>query len=188
MKNAPVRHRVEYGCYLVFKGFLRALPHAAARRVGVGLGALGYHLDQGHRRVALRNLELAMPELDPKARRRLTAACFRHFGGALGDVISSSRFDLTELCRRFTYEGWEYLDEAASAGKGVLGLSAHLGYWEASALPIGVYKESLHVVGRPADNPHLDRELVHLRERFGNQNVPKQRAVRKLLQVMAAGG
>jgi Kdo2-lipid IVA lauroyltransferase/acyltransferase len=188
MKNAPVRHRIEHGLYLGFKGFLRALPHAAARGVGERLGGLAFHLYGGRRRVAEKNLALALPEMPEAERRAVVAACFRHFGGALTDLISSSRFDKEELCRRFTYEGWEHLETAAAAGKGVFVLSAHLGYWEIAALPVGLYKGPMHVVARPADNPHLEKELTGLRTRFGNGVIHKHGAARRMLQILRDQG
>jgi Kdo2-lipid IVA lauroyltransferase/acyltransferase len=188
VKNAPVRHRVEYGLYLALKGFLRALPHATARGFGEALGALAHRLDRRHREVALRNLALAWPEMGEPARRALAAACFRQFGGALTDLISSSRFTPEELCRRFTYEGWENLGAAAEAGRGVFMLSAHLGYWEIAALPVGLYKGPMHVVARPADNPYLERELTALRTRFGNGVIHKHGAARRMLQILRDQG
>jgi KDO2-lipid IV(A) lauroyltransferase len=188
MKNAPVRHRVEQALYLSLKGFLRALPHATARGVGERLGALAHRLDRRHRDVALRNLALAWPEMDEPTRRTLVAACFRHFGGALTDLVSSSRFTQEELCKRFTYEGWENLETAAAAGRGVFVLSAHLGYWEIAALPVGLYKGPLHVVARPADNPYLEAELANLRTRFGNGILHKHGAARRMLQILRDRG
>jgi Kdo2-lipid IVA lauroyltransferase/acyltransferase len=188
VKQAPVRHRIEYALYLGLKGLLCALPHPAARAIGRGLGALAHRLDRRHRAVAHANLALALPDLSPAERARLTAECFRHFGGALCDAISSSRFTVEELCRRLTYEGWEHLETAAAAGKGVFILSAHLGHWEIAALPIGIAKGPLHVVVRPADNPWLDRELTHLRERFGNRVTSKHGAARRMIQVLRDKG
>ncbi|HWN40983.1 MAG TPA: hypothetical protein VNW71_02115, partial [Thermoanaerobaculia bacterium] len=92
MKNRPLRHRIEYGLYLALKGLLRALPHESARGLGRKVGALGHALDRRHREVALRNLELALPEILPEERKRLVKKCYRHFGAALGDTISSTRF------------------------------------------------------------------------------------------------
>ena len=129
MKNRPIRHRIEYGLYLALKGLLRALPHEAARGLGRGVGALGHALDRRHREVALRNLELALPEIPPDERRRLVRECFRHFGSALCDVISAGRFDAREICARLTLEGWENVEAADRAGKGFLVLSPHLGLW-----------------------------------------------------------
>ena len=92
MKDRPLRHRVEYGLYLALKGFLRALPPRGARAFGRGLGSLAHRLDRRHREVALRNMALALPETGEAERRRLVRECFRHFGAALCDAVSSTRF------------------------------------------------------------------------------------------------
>lgn len=188
MKHAPVRHRLEYGGYLALKGLVRALPHAAARPLGAFLGGLACRLDRRHRDVALANLALAFPALAATERRRLVAACFRHFGTALFDLISSERFDAVELCRRFSYEGWEHLERAERLGRGVFLLGAHLGYWEISGRPITLYRGVLHTIARPADNPYLDRELSRLRRGLGFAVIPKRGAARRMLQVVRAGG
>jgi KDO2-lipid IV(A) lauroyltransferase len=188
VKHAPVRHRLEYGAYLAFKGIVRALPHAAARPLGAFLGSLACRLDRRHREVATANLALAFPALAAAERRRLVTACFRHFGAALFDLISSERFDAVELCRRFSYEGWEHLDRAERLGRGVFLLGAHHGYWEISGRPIGLYRGVLHTVARPADNPYLERELSRLRRGLGYAVLPKRGAARRMLQVIRAGG
>jgi KDO2-lipid IV(A) lauroyltransferase len=188
MKNRPVRHRLEYAFYLVLKGGLRALPHSASRRLGRALGWLGYLLDRRHREVALRNMARALPEKSDQERRALVRACFQHFGMALCDTLSSTRFGPRELCARFDLEGWEHLDEAYSRGKGVFVLSAHFGLWESVPPMIGLYHGSLEIVYRPADNPYLDRELRALRERSNNKVIPKRGAVRRMIEVLRERG
>lgn len=188
MKNRPIRHRIEYGLYLTLKGLLRALPHEAARGLGRRVGALGHALDRRHRQVALRNLELALPEIPPDERKRLVKECFRHFGSALCDTISAGRFDAREICGRLTLEGWENVEAADRPGKGFFVLSPHLGLWEMVPPIIGLYRGRMHIVMRPADNPFLNRELQSTRERFGNKIIPKQGAARRMLEVLRAGG
>lgn len=188
MKNRPVRHRIEHGLYLALKGFLRALPHPGARRVGRAVGSLAHALDRRHREVALRNMALALPDLGPEERRRLVRDCFRHFGAALCDVISSTRFDATELCHLYTLEGWENLHAAEGHGKGIFILSAHIGFWEMVPPMIGLTRGRMDIVVRPADNPWLDRELRALRERFGNAVIPKRGAARRMLEVLKEKG
>jgi len=189
MKHAPVRHLVEYGAVLLAKGAVRALPHTAARRVGRSIGALAWRVLRRHRRIAEENLARALPELGTTEHARLARACFEHFGMGMTDAISAGRFDLEELCRRVDLVGWEHLQEAEerSDETGVIVLSAHVGLWEIAAYPPGVYGGPLSVVGRPLDNPWLDRELVRSRKRFGNQLIPKQGAVRQMLKAINRG-
>lgn len=188
MKNTPVRHRVEYGLFRLLKGALRALPHPTARALGRRVGNLAWRLDRRRREVALRNMALALPEIPEAERERLVRQCFQHFGSALCDAISSTRFDAVEICRHFTLEGWEHLEEAESRGKGIFILSAHLGLWELVPPVVGLYRGPMHIVVRPADNPYLDAELRALRERFGNHVIPKRGAARRMLEVLRDGG
>jgi KDO2-lipid IV(A) lauroyltransferase len=188
MKQAPVRHRLEYALYLAFKATLRTLPHGAARPLGAALGSIVHRLDRNHRRIALRNLALAFPALSAADRRAIAAACFRHFGGALCDLVSAARFDGVEACRRFTFQGWEHLDAAESLGRGTFLLGAHHGNWEISGRAIGLYRGVLHTIARPADNPYLDRELLRLRERLGYRVIAKRGAARRMLQLLREGG
>lgn len=187
VKNAPVRHRIEHALYLGVKTVLRALPHRASRSLGAVVGNLGHALDRRHRQVALDNVAIAFPELSPAERADLVRRCFRHFGSALCEAISADRFSYEEFCEHFTFEGWEHVEAAESLGKGLFVLGSHMGYWEFSARPIGLYRGTIHTVARPADNPHLDRELVRLRERFGYAVVPKHGAARRMLQLLKQG-
>jgi KDO2-lipid IV(A) lauroyltransferase len=187
-KDRPVRHRIELAFYLAVKGFLRALPHPAARSVGRGLGAFAHAIDRRHREIALRNMALALPELAEGERRRLVGECFRHFGAALCDAISSARFGAADLCHLFTLEGWEHVDEAERLGRGLFLLTAHLGFWELSPPLIGLTRGPMSIVVRPADNPWLDRELRALRERFGNAVIPKHGAARRMLETIRERG
>lgn len=188
-----VRHLVEYVAFLLVKALIRTLPHRGARAVGRRLGRLAHGVLRRHRRIARDNLARAFPELDREERARSVRRCFEHFGTALADAVSVSRFDLVELCRRMDLEGWEHLQEAEAragdeAGVGVVVLSAHLGLWEVAAYPPGIYGGPLHVVGRPMDNPLLDRELVRARARFGNRLLAKRGAVRPMMKILARRG
>jgi KDO2-lipid IV(A) lauroyltransferase len=188
MKNAPTLHALEYGAFLALKGALRALPHRAARPLGRAVGGLGWAVDARHRRVAERNLAIAFPAMAADERRRTARECFRHFGAVLCDTVSAARFDAVGLCARWSIEGWENLQAAEDEGRGVLIMSAHLGHWEIAAQPVGLYRGDFHVVGRPADNPWLSRELERTRERFGNRALDKRGAARAMLRVLQGRG
>jgi KDO2-lipid IV(A) lauroyltransferase len=189
LKDAPLRHRLEYAAYRLAGAPLMALPHAAARAAGRPLGDLAWFLDRRHRRVALENLALAYPELPAARRRRLAHACFRHFGRAVTDTLSARRFDLVELCRRTTIEGWDHVLAArrASPSGGFFVMAAHLGLWEHAGHVIGVYGGPLHVIGRPLDNPWLDRELTEARRRYGNHLLAKRGSARRAMRAIAEG-
>lgn len=188
MKDAPVRHRLEHGAYLAARGLLRLLPHQVARRLGRRLGDLTWLAAGGRREVTRNNLALAFPELPASERERLARESFRHLGANLCDTLSAMRFDLVALCRRLALEGWDHLAEAKGRGRGFFVLSAHLGHWEIAAHVAGAYFGPLSVVGRPLDNPHLDRELTAFRRRFGNLTLGKRGAARGMLRTLEERG
>ena len=115
MKNAPVRHAVEFGAFALFQGAVRALPHPASRALGGALGALAGRLDRRRRRTADQNLAAAFPELAGAERTRITRDCFRHFGASFCDALSSLRFTGPELLARLELVGWENFARAASS-------------------------------------------------------------------------
>ncbi len=188
MKDAPVRHRLEHGAYLAVRGLLRLLPHQTARGLGRRLGDLTWLAAGSRREVTRANLALAFPELPADERERLARESFRHLGANLCDTLSAMRFDLAALCRRLALEGWEHLAEAKGRGRGFFVLSAHLGHWEIAAHVAGAYFGPLSVVGRPLDNPHLDRELTAFRRRFGNLTLSKRGAARGMLRTLEERG
>lgn len=188
MKNAPVLHRLEYVLFEGLRATLRALPHPASRRIGRLLGVLAWWLLGGRRKVTLNNLQLAFPQRSRRDIRRMGRESFQHLGSMTCDTISSYRFDAVGLCQQMSIEGWEHLEAARREGRGVLVMSAHLGTWEMAAYPVGLYAETMHVIGRPLDNPLLDRRLGDLRTRFGNATIPKRGAARGSMRVLRDAG
>jgi len=188
MKNAPLRHAVEYALLLPFYGALRALPPAAGRRLGRALGGLAHALDRRHRRVASDNLSQALPEIFAGERRRVVRACFHEIGAAFGDTIASGGLDRVGLCGRLHLGRLEHLLAAEAAGRGVILITAHYGCWEVIPHAIAQASGPVVSVGRPVDNPHVDRLVRSLRSRFGNRMLDKRGAVREMFRVLRDGG
>src|SRR5262245_21068382 len=79
------------------------------------------------RRVGMRNLHIAMPELSESQRIRILDGVFRSIARML---VSFSRFpQITKanVGQWIRYEGYEHFEAALKQGKGVLFATAHLG-------------------------------------------------------------
>jgi len=187
-KLKSIRYATEFAFFLALKGIVRALPHSAARKVGALLGDVVHAVDRRHRWVADNNLKLALPEMTEQERRVCVRACFRHFGGVIMDHVSLGRFDAAGLCKLLTLEGWEHLQQAEERDGGVLILTGHVGNWEATCHPVAIYRGPVHIVARRTDNPWIEREASHMRERFGNFSIPKRGAIRDMFRVVRSGG
>jgi KDO2-lipid IV(A) lauroyltransferase len=190
MKNAPVRHALEFRVFSIFQAIVRVLPHSASRKLGGALGALAGRFDRRRRRIADANLAAAFPALSGAERLRITRACFRHFGASFCDALSSLRFDGPELLARLELVGWENFEHAAalSHGKGIIALGSHFGDWEIAPAALALTVGPISSVGRRADNPHFDRVVQRLRTRFGNLSLDKRGAVREMFRVLERGG
>lgn len=101
------------------------LPLPAQMFVGRAVGRLALAFSRRDRRTAQINIDLCLPEMDAKARRRLLREHFENLGCALfetGLVWWASDARLRRLIR---FEGEEHLKAALAQGHGALMLSAH---------------------------------------------------------------
>ncbi len=182
-----MRHRLEYGLmWMLVKG-IGVLPRSLARMLALLLAGAVYHLHPRLRRVGLRNLEIAMPELPLKERRRIVRGVFVSLGRLLAEFCLFPKYSRENVSRVAVYEGFENFDAAQRRGKGVLFLTAHLGGWEVGSFVHSVHGHPLRIVVRPLDNPYVNRMVERYRTLQGNQTFSKDDFVRGLLAAMKAG-
>jgi Kdo2-lipid IVA lauroyltransferase/acyltransferase len=105
------------------------------------------------RRVALRNLELAMPEADPAP---IIDGCFASLGRVLAAVAHFPRITRENVHEWIVYDGFSHFEAALARGRGVLFATGHLGNWELSAFAHALMTAPMSFVVRPLDNPLLD--------------------------------
>lgn len=182
-----MRKRLEYALVWPWIKLLGLLPRSLARAIGIALGLTVYALHGRLRRVALRNLALAFPEIPERERRRLARGEFISLGRQLAEVCLFPRYTRENVARVVVYDGFENFEHAYARGKGVLFLTGHLGAWELSAFAHSLNGHPLKIVMRKLDNPYLDALVQRYRTMHGNRTVDKDDFVRGLLSAMRAG-
>ncbi len=179
-----LRHKLEYGLTRVVLWVLRYLPRPLSRACAITAAFLIWGLVGKFRRVARRNLQLAMPELAPAERRRIVREFFINLGRMLSEFAKFPAYSKETITRVITYDGFENFAEALERGRGVLVLTGHLGAWELSAFAHSLNGYPMDVVIRPLDNPLLD-ELVNQRRTLGgNRIIAKRDAARLILRAL----
>lgn len=182
-----MRERLEYWIVWLWVKTIGLLPRPLARAKGICLGLLVYLLYGHLRRVGMRNLTLAFPEMKQRERRRILRGTYISLGRQLAEVCLFPRYTRENVNQIVVYEGFENFERAFAKGKGVLFLTAHLGAWELSAFAHSLQGHPLAIVMRSLDNPQVDHLIQSYRTMHGNRTMDKDDFVRGLLAAMRNG-
>jgi KDO2-lipid IV(A) lauroyltransferase len=165
------------------------LPRSAAIMLGRFFGEVAAIIDVKERKLAERNLKKAYGNKWSDLKIRLVAReCFAMLGVNGADVILSRRWTPEELDRLIDVEGMEHFDGAFALGKGVIGLTGHIGNFELFAAWFSAVKKiPLSVIGRELYDKRLDDLIVENRRRFGMEYIPSDAPARRVLSVLKDG-
>ena len=179
-----LRRRLEYALVLLIVRVLGTLPRPLARWIAGLVGILFYLLAARLRRVARRNLEMALPSLSAAERSRITRGVFRNLSRMLAEFALFPRYTRENVSQVITYDGFENYAAAVARGRGVLYLTGHLGAWELGAFAQSVYGYPLNVVIRALDNPLLNDLVNRYRALGGNRIIEKRDFLRGILAAL----
>lgn len=186
MTARTFRHRVEYAIVRIVRASVAAWPDSVVRWMGSGIGHAFWIVDSGHRRLTIRQLQAAFPSRTAAECRSIARKTFAHFGRSLALVLKFSTLSPDQIRSRVTYDGDERVRQALKAGKGVLLVTGHFGYWEVMALAHALVLPPMSVLARPLDNPYLHELLERTRMQTGNRVIYRRGAVRRVLRALTA--
>lgn len=106
---------------------------------------------------------------------------FRHFAMYLVDFFRFSRLTPEKVRRWIRIEGVEHMAEALKAGKGAIGLSAHLGNFELAAAVLALLGFPVTAVVFVHQNPRVDAFFARQRARVGVHAIPVRSKNQKAL-------
>ena len=183
-----MRETLEYWLVVVVARCLGSMPMALARPCAGLIAALAYRGMGRLRRVGMRNLEIALPELPRDEHERILRRLFRNLGWQLVEFCRMRRYTRENTSVRIRTEGLGHYLEARARGKGVLILTGHLGAWELSSFYHSLMGYPMGMVIRRLDNRRLDSFVNGIRCLHGNKVLHKDDFARGLLKAMHEGG
>ncbi len=181
----PLRHRVEYLGFRAAQAAATALPlEAVSWSSGLAWRLIAPRLHRQER--ALRNLELAYPELSDAERKRVAAGMWENLGRTFGES-----FHLKEIVaqKRIRFEPMEQLEGIIRGGPCIV-CGLHLGNWELVAYASKLMGASFTGVYQRLSNPLVDEETRKLRAfLYDGGLLPKTPVTaRSLMKAAKSGG
>lgn len=144
-----------------------------------------YRIVRYRRNIVRENLKNVFRDKEEKELSTIEHQFYRHFCDVIVETIRLARISSLEITRRVEINGAESVNESLSQGKPVILLLGHCGNWEwvtcaaLKFLPTAVSCEIYH----PLRDKTIDKLMLRLRSRFGTENIPMSRAVRRLLHL-----
>ncbi|EXF44921.1 lipid A biosynthesis lauroyl acyltransferase [Pseudomonas sp. BAY1663] len=165
------------------------LPWRMVQGLGSAIGWLMWKLPNRSREVARINLHKCFPELDAAELDALLARTLRETGKTFTESACAWIWPADKTLRLIRQvEGLEVLEQALASGKGVVGITSHLGNWEvlnhfycAQCKPIIFY--------RPPKLKAVDDLLQQQRVQLGNRVAPSTReGILSVIKEVRRGG
>lgn len=160
------------------------LPFRVLAALGVMLGTMVRYLPVRYVRIARRNLELCLPELDARERERLLHRHFRSIGMTAFETALSWWACDRRIISLTRLEGMEHLQAALARGHGAILFSAHFTALEIGARALTA-RTSVSIMYRPSKNKALAYVLGKTRSRHARRAIPRD-DVRTLVSTLRA--
>lgn len=183
-----MRESLEYWLVVTIARALGWMPRAVARLWARVLAYNVYWFFGRLRRVGVRNLEMALPNLDVAERKRILRGVYRYLGWQLVEFCRMTRYTPENSRSWMSVEGLEHYLAAQAKGKGVLVITGHLGAWELSSFYHSMMGHPMGMIIRRLDNRRLDAFVNGIRCMHGNYVLHKDDFGRGLLMAMRRGG
>lgn len=172
--------------FLVF--FFNIVPRRVALFLASWLALAAWKLLPRERYRVFRHLSAVYKDtLTPSEKNLIGRNFFVNSGKNLADVFRFRKHFHSEIKHLVTVEGLEYFEQAYQNGKGILGITGHIGNFELLAAYIADRGYEIAVIGREMYDPRLDKLLVENREAMGLVNFATTDSPKKIFSWLKEG-
>lgn len=188
--NTPrpaLRHWLVYALGRGILTLAAAVPFDRARAMGRALGRFGRQL--GIRRVVVeRQVAGAFPEAAPGEVDRIARDAYAHLGEVMIETARLPRLGREGVLALFEgADGFEAIEAAHRAGRGIILITGHFGNWELAGSYVAARGIPIEVIVRRLNNPLFDAYVTRTREDAGMRVVPDRDAVRRTPRAFREG-
>jgi len=160
----------------------------AAEFVAPPVAAVLWYLSPRKRRVTRLNLRAVYPDMESALRNRIGRASMTHYVRGVFEAGMLWYWPLEKVYACFDeVHGLEYLNDAVSAGKGLIVAAPHCGSWEMLNLILHRYAKAA-ILYKPGKYADINEMLLEKRLRGGAEMVPATAAgIRKMFKLLKTG-
>jgi KDO2-lipid IV(A) lauroyltransferase len=182
--------RIQYIGLRIVAMFLHCWPVNAALGAARALGDLVCAIDRKHRNRAIANLSRSFPELAPHQARLLARRSMQNLFMFFAEVLFTTRLIRIDTWPRYVrLENFRpVLELLLRRRRPLIMLTGHYGNFEISNYVLSTFGFDTVAIGRPLDNPYVDRWLTRMRQRQGARIIAKKGATAEVAEVLDERG
>ncbi|MCM8766412.1 MAG: lysophospholipid acyltransferase family protein [Candidatus Omnitrophica bacterium] len=171
-----------YFFYKLAQDLSMGLSRKFAYRIASGIAMLYYFFYKRERQALWHNFRIMGIEEEeiPKYARQV----FCNFAKNLVDFFRFGLIDKRFLRERVKIVGLENMDEAFKMGRGILGITAHLGNWELGGVIMAQKGYPLNAVAWEHNDPRINKLFLSQRRRKGINVIPLGIALRRCFEAL----
>ncbi len=167
---------------------LGVIPFSAFPYLGNLFGRIWFSLDRKHKALAVANIRQAYgPEMSGKEAVALAEAVFKNFARLVFEHAWFNRLPMDAYGKFFRLKGAVHIKTAHSKGKGIIGISAHLGNWEVGLAANWLSGLPFCAVYKKIKNRGVNRYVLEKRGFTGFELIQTHGAFREVREYLAKG-
>ncbi|MFS4460385.1 lysophospholipid acyltransferase family protein [Bdellovibrio sp. HCB2-146] len=130
----------------LFSFISKFLPRPLLRFTGLWAGVLWFDVFRFRRKIVLDNLTIAFPEWDEQKKVQVGRQSLYNMSYNFPELFAIPHMDQAWLDKYAVFEGWENVEKARAAGKGVFFLTLHLGNGDVAANAIEMKGQPIYMI------------------------------------------
>lgn len=140
-------------------------------------------------RIVRANLSMVFKDKTVKELRKIENDFYRHLVEVFVETVKLSNISDEEISRRVSVEGVDIVNDSVEKGRSVVVMLGHFGNWEwVTSSAMQMNREAVICeIYNPLHNDIFDSIMLGLRSRFGTENIPMSKSVRRLLSIHRDG-
>lgn len=148
-----------------------------------------YYVVRYRREVVMSNLQRVYPQATDKQLDKIARRFYRHLCDVFVETVKLLHISDREVDRRIEIVGAEKVDALANAGKSVVLFLGHYGNWEWVTSIVPKFKSGVvsSQIYHPLHSKVMDQVMLTIRSRFNSENIPMNRAARRLIEIHNSG-